>query len=51
VVLQTAYLTPPMAPSIFYLRSIWPFIVLRALVTSLVILFPQTVLWLPQALR
>jgi tripartite ATP-independent transporter DctM subunit len=65
VVLQTAYLTPPMAPSIFYLRGIappeielrhmytgiWPFIVLQVLVTGLVIAFPQTVLWLPNALR
>jgi tripartite ATP-independent transporter DctM subunit len=65
VVLQTAYLTPPMAPSIFYLRGIappeielrhmytgiWPFIVLQVLVTALVMMFPQTVLWLPNALR
>jgi tripartite ATP-independent transporter DctM subunit len=65
VVLQTAYLTPPMAPSIFYLRGIapreitlnhmytgiWPFIALQLVVTALVIAFPQTVLWLPNALR
>jgi tripartite ATP-independent transporter DctM subunit len=65
VVLQTAYLTPPMAPSIFYLRGIappeiklqhmytgiWPFIALQVLVMGLVMMFPQTVLWLPNALR
>ncbi|MCK6454493.1 MAG: TRAP transporter large permease subunit [Alphaproteobacteria bacterium] len=65
VVLQTAYLTPPMAPSIFYLRGIapreielrhmytgiWPFIVLQVVVTAVVMLFPQTVLWLPAAMR
>jgi tripartite ATP-independent transporter DctM subunit len=65
VVLQTAYLTPPMAPSIFYLRGIaprditlhhmytgiWPFIALQVIVAGLVIAFPQTVLWLPNALR
>jgi tripartite ATP-independent transporter DctM subunit len=65
VVLQTAYLTPPMAPSIFYLRGIappeielkhmytgiWPFIALQAIVTVLVMAFPQTVLWLPNAMR
>jgi TRAP-type mannitol/chloroaromatic compound transport system permease large subunit len=65
VVLQTAYLTPPMAPSIFYLRGIappeielkhmytgiWPFIALQAIATVLVMAFPQTVLWLPNAMR
>jgi tripartite ATP-independent transporter DctM subunit len=65
VVLQTAYLTPPMAPSIFYLRGIappgielrhmytgiWPFIALQLIVMALVISFPQTVLWLPSAMR
>jgi tripartite ATP-independent transporter DctM subunit len=65
VVLQTAYLTPPMAPSLFYLRGIapqeielrhmytgiWPFVALQVVVTSLVVAFPQTVLWLPSALR
>jgi tripartite ATP-independent transporter DctM subunit len=65
VLLQTAYLTPPMAPAIFYLRGIappeielkhmftgiWPFIGLQVIVLVLVTVFPQTVLWLPQALR
>jgi tripartite ATP-independent transporter DctM subunit len=65
VVLQTAYLTPPMAPSIFYLRGIAPpeieirdmyrgiipFIALQLIVLTLVVVFPQTVLWLPNAVR
>jgi tripartite ATP-independent transporter DctM subunit len=65
IVLQTAYLTPPMAPSIFYLRGIappeidlrhmytgiWPFIALQVLVTALVMTFPQTVLWLPSVMQ
>jgi TRAP-type mannitol/chloroaromatic compound transport system permease large subunit len=54
-----------MAPSLFYLRGIapqeielrhmytgiWPFVALQVVVTSLVVAFPQTVLWLPSALR
>jgi len=64
VVLQTAYLTPPMAPSIFYLRGIappeitlremyagvWPFVALQLVATAVVAAFPETVLWLPKAL-
>jgi tripartite ATP-independent transporter DctM subunit len=64
VMLQTAYLTPPMAPSIFYLRGIappeitlremyvgvWPFVALQLVAVALVAAFPQTVLWLPKAL-
>jgi tripartite ATP-independent transporter DctM subunit len=63
VMLQTGYLTPPMAPSIFYLRGIappeitlrhmytgiWPFIGLQALVVALLVYFPKTVTWLPDA--
>ena len=65
VMLQTAYLTPPMAPSIFYLRGIappeitlrdmyvgiWPFIGLQLIVVTLLMLFPGIVTWLPNALR
>jgi TRAP-type mannitol/chloroaromatic compound transport system permease large subunit len=54
-----------MAPSIFYLRGIappeielkhmytgiWPFTALQVLATALVVAFPQTVLWLPNAMR
>lgn len=64
VVLQTSYLTPPMAPSIFYLRGIAPpeitlrdmyrgvvpFIVLQVLTLGLVIAFPALALWLPAQL-
>ena len=61
VMLQTAYLTPPMAPSIFYLRGIapkeitlrhmyvgiWPFIGLQLLVLCMIVAFPRCVTWLP----
>lgn len=61
VVIQTSYLTPPMAPAIFYLRGISPpeitlphmfrgvipFIVLQMITLTVVMSFPQTVLWLP----
>jgi tripartite ATP-independent transporter DctM subunit len=64
VMLQTAYLTPPMAPSIFYLRGIappsislhdmyvgiWPFIGLQLVVVTLIIVFPEVVTWLPTML-
>jgi TRAP-type mannitol/chloroaromatic compound transport system permease large subunit len=64
VMLQTAYLTPPMAPSIFYLRGIappsitlrdmyigiWPFIGLQLSVIVLLIAFPGLITWLPEAL-
>jgi tripartite ATP-independent transporter DctM subunit len=64
VMLQTAYLTPPMAPSIFYLRGIappeitlrhmyvgiWPFIGLQLVVVVAITMWPQTVTWLPNAL-
>ncbi|WP_459614758.1 TRAP transporter large permease [Bordetella sp. 2513F-2] len=61
IVLQTSYLTPPMASSIFYLRSIAPptmtygqmcrgvvpFIALQLLTLLLVAAFPALVTWLP----
>lgn len=64
VVIQTSYLTPPMAPSIFYLRSIAPpsmtygqmyrgvvpFIIAQMLVLAAVVLFPQLATWLPSLL-
>jgi tripartite ATP-independent transporter DctM subunit len=64
VMLQTAYLTPPMAPSIFYLRGIappsitlndmyvgiWPFIGLQLSVILLLIAVPECITWLPDAL-
>jgi len=61
IVIQTSYLTPPMAPAIFYLRGISPpeitltdmykgvvpFIVLQLITLGIVMAFPQLVLWLP----
>ena len=61
VVLQTSYLSPPMAPSIFYLRAIappeiklmdmykgvLPFIGLQIMTLILILLFPALALWLP----
>ncbi|MBX3503302.1 MAG: TRAP transporter large permease subunit [Alphaproteobacteria bacterium] len=63
VMLQTGYLTPPMAPSIFYLRGIappeitlrhmyfgiWPFIGIQLLVITLLVWQPRIVTWLPDA--
>ncbi|UKV13398.1 TRAP transporter large permease subunit [Thalassospiraceae bacterium SW-3-3] len=61
IVIQTGYLTPPMASSIFYLKSIAPpdmtygqmcrgvvpFIILQILTLILVAAFPVTATWLP----
>ncbi|MEQ8448843.1 MAG: TRAP transporter large permease subunit [Nitratireductor sp.] len=60
IALQTSYLTPPMAPSLFYLRSIappdmsyrqmalgvMPFVACQVLVMLIVYFFPATALWL-----
>lgn len=64
VALQTSYLTPPMAPSIFYLKAIappslrlkdmyWgviPFICCQLVVLTLLILFPQLATWMPKVM-
>ena len=64
IVLQTSYLTPPLAPSIFYLRAISPpsitlkhmyagvipFIAIQLLVLFVILVFPETALWLPRVL-
>ncbi|OYW68878.1 MAG: C4-dicarboxylate ABC transporter permease [Bosea sp. 12-68-7] len=64
VVLQTSYLTPPMAPSIFYLRAIappsirlqdmyWgviPFILCQLAVLALLLFFPALATWLPKVM-
>ncbi len=64
LIIQTSYLTPPMAPAIFYLRGISPpevelkdmfrgvipFIFLQLLTLAIVMAFPQTALWLPDQL-
>lgn len=61
--LQISFLTPPFAYSIFYLKGlnlglslssmyvgIIPFVLLQALVVAIVLIFPQTCLWLPKLL-
>jgi tripartite ATP-independent transporter DctM subunit len=64
ITIQTSYLTPPMAPAIFYLkgivppqiqmshmfRGVVPYILLQLLGITLIILFPQISLWLPEYL-
>ena len=64
VIIQTSYLTPPLAPAIFYLRGIAPpsitlldmykgvvpFILLQIATLAIIMAFPQTVLWLPTKL-
>jgi tripartite ATP-independent transporter DctM subunit len=64
VVIQTSYLSPPMAPAIFYFRAISPpeittahmyrgvvpFIGLQLVTLAIVLAFPQVVLWLPDVL-
>jgi tripartite ATP-independent transporter DctM subunit len=64
IIIQTSYLTPPLAPAIFYLRGIAPpsitlldmykgvvpFILLQIVTLAIVMAFPQTVLWLPTKL-
>lgn len=59
--LQLGYLTPPFALSVFYFKaiapsdfpmmdlykSVMPFIALQLVVFTLVMVFPQLVLWLP----
>jgi TRAP-type mannitol/chloroaromatic compound transport system permease large subunit len=62
IMIQTSYLTPPMAPAIFYLRGVAPdaitlremyigvvpFILIQILTLIIVIAFPETTTWLPQ---
>lgn len=64
VILQTSYLTPPLAPSIFYLRAISPpsitlkhmyagvipFIVIQIIVLLAVLIIPELATWLPKEL-
>ena len=64
MMIQTSYLTPPMAPAIFYLRGIAPpeirieemfrgiviFMMLQLIGITLVLLVPQIALWLPNKL-
>jgi tripartite ATP-independent transporter DctM subunit len=64
VMLQTSYLTPPMSPSIFYLRAIappsirlqdmyWgviPFILCQLVVLGTLLFFPALATWLPKVM-
>ena len=64
MMIQTSYLTPPMAPGIFYLKGIAPpavkdthifkgiipFALIQLFAIGLVILFPQIALWLPEVI-
>ncbi|MEX0923939.1 MAG: TRAP transporter large permease subunit [Rhodovibrionaceae bacterium] len=64
IMIQSSYLTPPMAPAIFYLRGIappeitlshmykgvMPFLVIQVIALAIVMSFPQTALWLPDQL-
>lgn len=64
LIIQTSYLTPPMAPAIFYLRGISPpeitlddmfrgvvpFIALQVVTLVLVLIFPELATWLPEQL-
>jgi tripartite ATP-independent transporter DctM subunit len=62
VTMQTSFLTPPMAPALFYLKGVAPkeiefgrhivggtipFIIIQVIGVGLIALFPQIVLWLP----
>ncbi len=63
-VIQTSYLTPPFAPSIFYLRAIapaeftyrqmytgvLPFVACQLLIVLLILFFPRVANWLPSFL-
>jgi tripartite ATP-independent transporter DctM subunit len=64
VVLQTSYLSPPMAPSIFYLKAIappsiklkemyWgviPFIICQVITLAAIISFPGLATWMPKVM-
>jgi tripartite ATP-independent transporter DctM subunit len=64
IMIQTSYLTPPMAPAIFYLRAVAPpeitirhmyagvvpFIVLQCVTLVIVLAFPALVSWLPSVM-
>ncbi|MFZ5511256.1 MAG: TRAP transporter large permease [Pseudomonadota bacterium] len=64
IMIQTSYLTPPMAPAIFYLRAVAPpditirhmyrgvvpFIALQTLTLVITIIWPQLVTWLPSVM-
>jgi TRAP-type mannitol/chloroaromatic compound transport system permease large subunit len=62
--MQTAYLSPPVAMSAYYLRNVVPqwslsvifrgmadYMVIQVIVLLALLLFPQMALWLPHAVR
>ena len=62
--LQTAFLSPPVAMSAYYLRNVVPqwslgliyrgmgdFMVIQVICPAIVLLFPDIVLWLPRSIR
>jgi len=62
--MQTAYLSPPVAMSAYYLRNVVPqwslsaiyrgmadYMAIQVIVLALLLLFPQIALWLPHAVR
>ena len=62
--MQTAFLSPPVAMSAYYLRNVVPqwslatiyrgmsdYLVIQVIVLVLLLLFPQIALWLPKAVR
>jgi TRAP-type mannitol/chloroaromatic compound transport system permease large subunit len=62
--MQTAYLSPPVAMSAYYLRNVVPqwslgtiykgmadYMVIQVIVLFLLLLYPQIALWLPHAVR
>jgi tripartite ATP-independent transporter DctM subunit len=64
IMIQTSYLTPPMAPAIFYLRAVAPpqitirhmyrgvvpFIALQCFTLAIAMVFPVIVTWLPSVM-
>lgn len=64
IMIQTSYLTPPMAPAIFYLRAVAPpeitirdmyrgvvpFIVLQCVTLVIAMVYPPLVTWLPSVM-
>ena len=64
IMIQTSYLTPPMAPAIFYLRGVSPpemklntmykgvipFVGIQVVALAIVMIFPDLVTWLPEKL-
>lgn len=62
VTMQTSFITPPMAPALFYLKGVAPqkinfvshicsgaipFVIIQLIALGLILIFPQIILWLP----